>query len=270
MLSISAIAKKLNKVQEVHLAVDSHLGREGVLFTELPEIFTEIKKSKYIKLTGIYSHFANIEDTNNFTHAEKQISTYGRAVNLAKEYGFTDLQTHISATSGIMIYEKNLNINPLARLGIGLYGFWPSDYIKFLYKNKITLKPVLSWKTKVAQVKTLEAGATIGYGLTYLTKKKTKIAVIPQGYSDGLDRKLSNKGEVLIGGKKCKILGRVAMNMFVVDVNNLKNVKAEDEVVIVGKQGKAEITVEDLAEQIGTINYEVVARLSPLLPKVIV
>lgn len=260
---------KLKKTQEVHLVVDAHLGREGVLFSELPDFFTYIQKCKYVKLTGMYAHFANIEDTDNFTHAEKQISTYGVAVNLAKEYGFNNLQTHISATSGIMIYEKKLGINSFVRLGIGLYGFWPSEYLQYLFKNKITLKPVLSWKTKVAQVKTLSAGATVGYGLTFLTKKKTKIAVIPQGYSDGFDRKLSNKGEVLIGGKRCKVLGRVMMNMFVVDVNHLKEVKAEDEVVIIGTQGKNTITAEDIAEKIGSINYEVIARLNPLLPKVV-
>lgn len=266
---IEKAGAKLKKTQEVHLVVDAHLGREGVLFSELPTFFTYMQKCKYVKLTGMYAHFANIEDTDNFTHAEKQISTYGMAVNLAKEFGFKNLQTHISATSGIMIYEKGLGINSLVRLGIGLYGFWPSEYLQYLFKNKITLKPVLSWKTKIAQVKTLPAGATVGYGLTYLTKKKTKIAVIPQGYSDGFDRKLSNKGEVLIGGKRCKILGRVMMNMFVVDVNHLKDVKAEDEVVLIGIQGKNAITAEDIAEKIGSINYEVIARLNPLLPRVI-
>ena len=271
LLNISAIAKKLNKVQEVHLAVDAHLGREGVLFAELPEIFTEIKKSKYIKLTGIYAHFANIEDTTDFSHAKKQIATHRMAINLAGEYGFKKLQTHISATSGIMAHEvKNENQNEIVRLGIGLYGLWPSDHLKNIYKkNKFILLPVLSWKTKIAQVKILSKGSTVGYGLTYKAKKDMKVAVIPQGYADGLDRRLSNKGEVLIGGTKCKILGRVAMNMIVVDVNHLKNVKAEDEVVIIGKQASNEITVEDLAIKMGTINYEVVARLSALLQKVL-
>ncbi|MCX6757562.1 MAG: alanine racemase [Candidatus Nomurabacteria bacterium] len=273
LLNISAIGKKLNKVQEVHLAVDAHLGREGVLFTELPEIFTEIKKSKYIKLTGIYAHFANIEDTTDFSHANKQIATHRMAVNLAKEYGFKNLQTHISATSGVMAYEIKENAHPLVRIGIGLYGLWPSEELKNTFKKihpKFNLLPVLSWKTKIAQVKTLSKGSTVGYGLTYKTKKETKVAVIPQGYADGLDRRLSNKGEVLIGGTRCKILGRVMMNMFVVDVNHLKDLCAEDKVVIIGKQNKLEITAEDLAEKIGTINYEVVAHLSALLPRVVI
>ena len=155
-------------------------------------------------MTGIYAHFANIEDTTSFTHAQKQIDKYEKALKLAEKFGFKNLQTHISATSGLLVYEKNKGINSLVRLGIGVYGMWPSEHIKYLYKNKIELKPVLSWKTKIAQIKTLPAGSTIGYGLTYMTYVPTKIAVIPQGYADGLDRGLSNKGEVLIKGTRCK------------------------------------------------------------------
>ena len=129
---------------------------------------------------------------------------------------------------------------------------------------------MLAWKTKIAKVKTLPKGATIGYGLTYKTKKKMKIAIIPQGYADGLDRKFSNNGSVLVGGKRCRILGRVHMNMSAVDVNHLRNVKMEDEVVILGRQGKEEITAEEMAGRIGTINYEITTRISPLLRRIIV
>ena len=266
---IESNAKKMKKIQEVHVAIDAHLGREGIMPKEIKVFLLELKKYKWVQVTGVYAHFANIEDTENFTHAEKQIAEYQKTIALFEKYGFKNLQTHISATSGILMYEKNKGINSIVRLGIGLYGFWPSDYIEYLYKKKIILKPVLSWKTNIAQVKTIPAGETIGYGLSYLTKRKTKIAVVPQGYSDGLDRKLSNKGVVLIGGKRCKILGRMAMNMFVVDVSHLKQVKAEDEVVIIGVQGKAEITAGEMAETIGTIHYEFVARLSALLPRVV-
>ena len=267
---INNIAEKLKKIQEVNISIDAYLGREGFLASELPKFFEEVKKSKYIKIVGIYAHFANIEDTLNFSHANKQIKKYEQAIKTAEEFGFTKLETHISATSGLLAYEINKGIHPIIRLGIGLYGLWPSENLKLLYKNKIELKPVLSWKTKIAQIKTLSKGSTIGYGLTYKTKKGTKIAVIPEGYSDGLDRKLSNKGEVLIQGKKCKILGRIAMNMFVVDISHLPTVKVEDEVVIIGTQKGEQITVEELANQIGTINYEVVARLSALLPKILI
>lgn len=256
--------------QEIHLSVDALLGREGFLIKELPKVFEKLKKYKNIKLTGIYAHFANIEDTNNFTHAKKQIKKYEEAIKIAKKFGYKNLQTHISATSGLLVYEKNKGVNSLIRLGVGVYGIWPSEHIKFLYKNKLELKPVLSWKTKVAQIKTLPAGSTIGYGLTHTVFKPTKIAVVPQGYADGYDRGFSNKGEVLINGTKCKVLGRVAMNMFVVNVDHLPNIKIEDEVVILGKQGNQEITAEEMAEKIDTINYEITTRISSLLPRRVV
>lgn len=267
---ISKVAKKYRKIQEIHIPIDACLGREGLLTTDLPKFFTELKKYKNLVLTGMYAHFANIEDTNNFTHAEKQIKRYEEAKKIAGKYGFGKFETHISATSGLLVYEKNSGINSIVRLGIGVYGMWPSEHIKYLYKNKMKLKPVLSWKTKVAQVKKLPAGSTIGYGLTYTAFKPVKIAVVPQGYADGLDRGLSNKGEVLISGSRCKILGRVAMNMFVADVTHLKNVEAEDEVVLLGKQGKQEITAEEMAGKIDTINYEITTRLSSLLPRIVV
>jgi len=274
---VGKIAKKLKIKQVIHIPVDAYLGREGFLIKNLPEVFKEIKKSKNIKLTGMYAHFANIEDTTDFSHAQKQIAEYEKAKDIASNFGFKKLQTHISATSGLLVYETCLpvgmeekGINPLIRLGIGAYGMWPSEYLQKIYeKRKFYLKPVLSWKTKIAQIKILPKGNTIGYGLTYKTPKQTKVALIPQGYADGLDRRLSNKGEVLIHGTKCKILGRVMMNMFVVDVNHLKNVKTEDEVVIIGRQGRGQITAEEMADKIGTINYEITTRISALLPRVV-
>lgn len=271
MSIISAIAKSVDLIQEIHIPIDAYLGREGFLLKELPKVFAQIKKYTNLKLTGIYAHFANIEDTADFSHAQKQIDEYEKALELAVDFGFNNLQTHISATSGLLVYEKNLGKHPLVRLGIGVYGMWPSEHLKNIYKNKkFTLKPVLSWKTKIAQIKVLPKGNTIGYGLTYKTKKETRVAIIPQGYADGLDRGFSNNGEVLINGSRCKILGRVMMNMFVVDVSHLKKIKIENEVVILGKQGKEEITAEEMAKRINTINYEITTRISALLPRVVV
>ena len=270
MKEINKIAEKLKIKQEIHIPIDAYLGREGFLEEQWPTLFTELKKLKNLKFTGIYAHFANIEDSVNLVHAKKQIAKYEKAVNLAKEFGFKNLQTHISATSGLLVYENGTGINSIVRLGVGVYGMWPSEDIKIKYKNKIELHPVLSWKTKIAQIKTLPSGHSVGYGLTYKTTKHTKIAVIPQGYADGFDRRFSNNGCVLINGTRCKILGRISMNMFVVDINHLKNVSVEDEVVILGKQKKDEITAFEMAEKIGTINYEITTRISPLLDKIVV
>ena len=268
---IQKAAKKMKLIQEVHIACDALLGREGFLEAELGEFFAMAKNSPSVLISGMYSHFANIEDTNNFTHAQKQIDANMRMQEIAKKSGYENLQTHLSATSGLMVHEKDFGKNPIIRIGIGMYGLWPSEYLKFDFrKNKLELKPVLSWKTHVVQTKILPAGYTIGYGLTYMTTTKTLIALIPQGYSDGFPRSLSNHGEVLVCGKLCKVLGRVSMNMFVVDISKNKNIREGDEVVIIGAQGKVTISAEKIGELSGTINYEATTRISPLLPRIIV
>ncbi len=267
--NINAAAKKLGKKAIVHIKIDAALGRQGVLVKNLQKLINVLKKCQNIIVDGTYSHFANIEDTTDFSHAQKQLNLFDQAYQIFLKNGYTKIKTHISASSGIMAYENKKGKSSLARTGISLYGLWPSeDLRKKLETKKFRLKPVLRWITHVAQVKTLPKNHPIGYGLTYVTKKPMKVVVVPQGYSDGFDRGLSNSGEVLIQGKRCRVLGRVAMNMFVVDVSHLKNIENEEEVVLLGRQGKVEITAEEIAERLGTINYEVVARISPLLPRI--
>lgn len=268
-LLINEGARRLKIKQKVHIAVDSHLGREGIMPKDLDIFLSEIKKMKNIIVDGVYSHFANIEDTVDFSHAQKQIDIYKKAVELFEKHGCKNIKTHISATSGALAYEKDNGFNNLVRIGIGLYGMWPSSHLEDKLKNKITLKPIIRWITHIAQVKTLPANHSIGYGLTYITKKPMTIAVIPQGYADGLTRQLSNNGEVLIHGKRAPILGRVAMNMFVVDISDIEDVLPEDEVVIIGKQNQGEITAEEIAIKMKTINYEVTTHISSLLPRII-
>lgn len=267
--ALNVVAQKINKKVKVHIAIDSYLGREGIMPVDLPLFILEIKKLKNIICDGVYSHFANIEDTTDFSHGQKQIDTFKSVVQQFKNAGYKNIKNHISATSGILSYEKWKGIHDIARVGVGLYGMWPSVELEKMWKKKITLKPVMRYVTHIAQVKTLPKGHTIGYGLTYVAKSDIKIAVIPQGYADGLTRSLSNNGEVLIRGMRAPILGRVAMNMFVVDVTNIKGVKIEDEVVILGAQKGEVITAEEIARNMGTINYEVTTHLSPFLPRII-
>ena len=269
--ALDEIAHKLNKKAVVHVKIDAYLGRQGVLPENVEKIAEVLKKIENIEVDGIYSHFANIEDTADFSHAQKQIDAFKEALKIFSRNGFTNLKTHMSASSGVMAWESEQGESQLVRPGISLYGMWPSaDLQKKLETEKFYLKPVMRWVTHVAQIKTVPKGYSIGYGLTHVTEKITKIAVIPQGYSDGYDRGLSNTGEVIICGKRCPILGRVAMNMFVVDVSHLDDVKNEDEVVLLGQQKDACISAEEIAAKIGTINYEVTTRTLALLPRVIV
>lgn len=267
---VDEAARREGIVQDVHLCCDSLLGRDGFLLADLPAVFAAAKECANIRITGMYSHFANIEDTTDFTHAEKQIDIYAEALKLAREAGYENLDTHISATSGLMVYEKDSGANSIVRIGIGGYGLWPSEPLKRNYQKKgFELKPVLSWKTQVAQVKTLVAGMTVGYGLTYVTQKETRIALVPQGYADGFPRTLSGCGMVLIGGRRCAVLGRVSMNMFVVDATSVPETKEGDEVVLIGEQGDKSISAQEVAERSGTINYEATTRISPLLPRIV-
>jgi alanine racemase len=256
----------------VHLCIDSLLGRDGILPQDLDTFLTQAKEYDQVNITAYYSHFANVEDTTDQTHARKQIETFEQIESIFKAHGYDNIRKHISATASSMLYETGQN--DFVRLGIGLYGLWPAETLKTVKNQSFDLKPVLRWVSHIAQVKTLPTNSTIGYGLTYTTHKETKIAVIPQGYCDGLDRQLSNTGEVLIQSTRCKILGRISMNMCVVDVSHLENLKLEEEVILLGTQtfdGRSEtITAEEIAQKCDTINYEIVARLNHLLPRLII
>lgn len=268
-LLINESARKKGVKQKVHIAVDAHLGREGLLPHHIDGFLTEVKKMKHIVVDGVYAHFANIEDTADFSHAQKQITEYAEIIEKFKRAGYKNVKTHISATSGVLAYEKWHGFNTIVRVGVGLYGMWPSVELQKLWQKKITLLPVMRHISHIAQVKKIPKGESIGYGLSYVVKKDMVIAVIPQGYSNGVNRLLSNKGSVLIRGTRAPIVGRVAMNMLVVDVSHIPGVLSEDEVVILGSQKKETITAEEVAILTTTINYEVTTRVNPLLPRVI-
>lgn len=268
--TLNSIGKKLSRAVAFHLKVDCLLGRQGILINDLPEMLTRVKRNKYAKLEGMYTHFSNIEDTSDLSHANKQVGLFKKALEIAKSQGFHDLETHINSTSGLLVRDLLNFQTSISRLGIGLYGMWPSENLRNRYGNKLKLKPVIKWSTHVAQVKTVPKNYPIGYGLTYITPKKLKVAVIPQGYSDGYDRGLSNIGSVLIKGLRCPILGRVAMNMFVVNVDHVTGIEQGEPVVLLGTQDSNQITAEEVAQSINTINYEITTRISPLLPRVVV
>ena len=266
---LNTIGKKLQKKPKMHIKIDAYLGRQGILPTDILKFAKILRTLKNIEVVSAYSHFANIEDTADDTHARKQIETFENAVEILRANGFEKIQTHMSATSGALVFEGRELRSQIVRIGIGLYGLWPSEALEKKYSKKLKLTPVMHLITHVAQVKELPPGHTVGYGLTFTTWRKTRIAVIPLGYSDGLDRRMTNNGNVLIHGKRCPIIGRVAMNMFVIDVTHVPNVRANDEVVVIGRQKNENISAEEIATKINTINYEITTRLSSLLPKVI-
>jgi alanine racemase len=263
----------LKTKQKIHLHIKLETGtnRQGVDLKQALQLARMIKGSKNLLLDGYSTHFANIEDTTDHSYPLNQLQRYRQMVQTLEKQGFPGKVNHIACSAAALIFPQTRL--QLARVGIGLYGLWPSRETMVSLKehgSDFRLEPVLAWKTRVVQVKTVPAGQYIGYGCTYRTGRETRIAVLPVGYYDGYDRKLSNAAHVLIKGQRAPIRGRVCMNLCMADITDIKGVRLEDEVVLLGRQGREQITAEQLAQWIGTINYEVVTRINPALPRIVV
>jgi alanine racemase len=265
--ALSVAAQKLRKSAKAHLKIETGTNRQGVALTALAPFLEEIRKLPGLEIEGAYTHFANIEDTLDPSFAQSQRSRFREALAIMEHAGIRPPCTHASATAGSLLYPE-MDFS-LVRLGIGAYGVWPSRETQLAARERgriLTLQPVLQWKTRVVQLKEVKAGDYVGYGLTYRASRPMKLVVLPIGYYDGYDRKLSNSGRALIHGQPASVVGRVAMNMTMLDVTDI-GAELDDEVVLIGRQGNSEIRVEELAEKIGTISYEVLARMNPLIPR---
>ncbi|MCK9360771.1 alanine racemase [Patescibacteria group bacterium] len=262
-----ALAKLKGKKARVHVPIETGLTRQGIGEVELDLVLACLVQNRgRIQLEGIHTHFANIEDTKSRSYADHQISEYKKAIGKFEAYKLYPTFKHTASTAASILYSDTHF--DLVRTGIGLYGLWPSEDTRGRAQHRLKLEPVLSWKTMVAQVKSVKRGTPVSYGLTERVRRDSKVAVLPIGYADGFDRVANSKqGHVLVGGKRCKVLGRVCMNMTMVDVTDVQNVRPEDEVVLIGKQGKERITAEELATLQKTINYEVVTRLNWDIPR---
>lgn len=266
--AISAAGKKLKKKAEVHIKVGTGLSRLGVPAKEAVGFIKHVQKLSNIQIEGIFSHFAASEDDPTFTLL--QLGHFKQLIADLKKAAINIPVKHIACTSSSLAFpESRLD---MARIGLGIYGLESYKSIHSLVQKSnpgFNLKPVLTWTAKILAVKNLPVGAYVGYGRTYRTLRKTKLAILPVGYFEGYDRRLSNLSEVLVGGKRCKVRGRVYMNLLSVDVTAIRNAKAGDEAVLLGKQGREEITADELAQIAGTINYEIVTRINPVIPRIV-
>jgi alanine racemase len=258
--SLNKAGAKAEKKIRVHLKVDTGMGRIGFFPEELVEVYKLALELKNIKIEGLFSHLARAdEEDKEFSY--QQLQRFKSALNELKDAGFKLPLLHI-ANSAAVIDLNNTSLD-IVRPGIMLYGLLPSGELN----KEADLKPLLSFKTKIVQLRELPADSTVSYGSTYKTESREKIAVLPIGYKDGYPRLLSNQGEVLIKGKRAPIRGRVCMGQTIVSVDQIENVAVGDEVVLIGKQGNEEITATEIAEICGTINYEIVCNLSERLEK---
>jgi alanine racemase len=266
--AISQAAVDNKALAHIHLKIETGTNRQGIPLDELPGFLREIRLLPNLDIEGAYTHFANIEDTLDPSFAQMQLQRFRTAVDILDSAGVRPPQIHAAATAGALLYPETGFT--MIRLGIGTYGIWPSRETQLAARERgrqISLTPALAWKTRVAQVKHIAAGEYVGYGLTYQARRAMKTVVAPIGYYDGYDRKLSNAGRALVQGQPAPVTGRVAMNMTMFDVTEA-GAQLDDEVVLIGRQGATEIRVEELAEKIGTIAYEVISRINPQIPRI--
>ncbi|WP_410496318.1 alanine racemase [Cellulosilyticum sp. ST5] len=261
--TISDEAGRLGKTVNIHLKVDTGMGRIG--FLSSPKSIEEIlmiTKLPHINLEGIFTHFSTADEEDT-SYTKEQWSIFEGFLKELSEVGLELPIIHAANSAAIMCHEyTHLN---LVRPGIILYGYYPSPYLE---GKVLDLEPAMTLKTQVVHVKELPEGQYVGYGRKFYTHQKTKIATIPVGYADGYSRNLGNKGRVLIRGQYAPIIGNICMDQFMVDVTHIKGISVEDEVVLFGKQQDAVIPVEEIAQSLGTINYEIVCMIGKRVPRI--
>jgi len=251
--------KRVGKVIPVHLKIDTGMNRIGVWHNDFFEFVKSIKKNDRLLIEGVYTHLASADSDKNFTI--KQLNIFRETIKVLESFNIKPKYIH-AANSAAIIGYKNSYFN-LVRPGLMIYGLYPDNN-----SNRIlSLKPLMTFKTRVISIRQVLRGASIGYGRTYIAKKDMKIAVLPVGYADGYNRLLSNRGFVLIRGQYCPIVGRICMDYTMVDISKVE-ARLGDEVVLFGRQRGAEIRIEEIATLCSTISYEVTCWISPRVNRI--
>lgn len=270
---LAEISRILKKKALLHIKVETGTYRQGIRKEDVVAYARKAQEFQGLIIEGISSHFANIEDTTDHAYAQLQLENFkGIIQSVEKNNNIIIPIKHMSCTASTILFPETYF--DMVRTGIGMYGLWPSreTYLSCLLQKRkpLSLKPVLSWKARIIQIKQVPQASFIGYGCTHKTSRKTVLAVIPVGYYDGYSRSLSNSSYVLIKGKRASVRGRVAMNFIVVDVTDITDVELEDEVTLIGQDGGDAVTADNLASLEGTINYEIVTRISSHVPRIVI
>ncbi len=249
----------------VHLKVETGVNRQGLREEEIDAAIERLDATPALRLVGLSSHFADIEDTLDHAFARAQMERFERYRTRFAAAGRENLLHHMSCSAAALLWPESHRL--LARVGISAYGLWPSRESRISARaagrGELPLQPALTWICGIAQVKNVPAGETVGYGRTWRAPVDSRIAVLPVGYADGYPRALSTRAHVLIRGRRAPLRGRVCMNLCMADVTHIPGVVAGDEAVLLGRQGDEVIAAELLAEWLGTINYEVLTLPGP-------
>lgn len=258
--ALDQVGRRFKKKIKVHVKVDTGMGRLGVWHNDASDFIISLCALKHLNLEGIYTHFPSADSDEDFTRS--QLAVFCSLLDRLQIHGVNIPLKHCANSMAVLGF-KNAHLN-LVRPGLALYGLHPKEEML----DRVDLKPVLTFKTKIIYLKEVGKGRSISYGRTYITPEKTMIATLPVGYGDGYNRLLSNKGSVLIKGSLCPIVGVVCMDQTMVDVGGVPGVKLGDEVVLVGVQKNKKIRIEEIAAMCHTIPYEVVCWVSPRVPRV--
>jgi alanine racemase len=270
--TLEALAKLAAQEQtraRINVKIETGLHRQGINGRQLHELVRAFRaNSHWIEFLGLSTHFCESENIDNQSFTFTQIERFVAAINDLAATDITPKFIHISCSAALMMHADSHFT--MARAGLALYGLWPSDGVRQTMRLKgLELYPVLSWKTRLAQIKELQPGETVGYGRTFRADRPMRIAVLPVGYYDGFRRFLGNRGQVLVGGQRCPIVGGICMNMCMIDVSQAPQAKPGEIAILLGRDGMNQITAEDLATLYGTINYEVVTTIREQLPRVV-
>ena len=251
-------AEKLGEKLTIHAKIDTGMGRLGIRAEKAEEFITSIELSPFLNLEGIFTHFACADEPDK-PYTRQQLDLFNQILSKLELKGIRPTILHASNSAGTLVYpDARFNIT---RTGIALYGLPPSHDVELPQG----IQPALSWKTRLISIKMLPAGHGVSYGFKYFTQKEERIGVIAVGYGDGLRRRPGN--QVLIRGQRVDIVGNVCMDQCMVQLDDLPESQIGDEVVIIGKQGEEEISATDLADDWGTINYEVICGLAARMPR---
>jgi len=250
---LNQAAKMQGITSDIHIKIDTGMGRIGVRFDEVLEFAEKLKDFKNLRVEGLMTHFAAADNLSENDFTDLQINRFKESAAIFESKGFQPVFKDLANSPGAIVHEKSRA--DMVRLGGVLYGLGDDILPKEIEKPE--LKPVMSITTKIAHLKRVPKGETLGYSRTFKTQKDSLIATIPIGYQDGLPRFLSNKGRVLLNGRFAPIVGRISMDWTILDVTDIPNVKLEDEVVIIGEQNGFSITAEELAQKTNTISYEI-------------
>jgi len=255
----------------IHIKIDTGMSRQGFALSEAA-VVAQLLDPHRAKIVGLCTHFANVEDVTDHGYATKQLEVFKRAAKVFADAGF-QLMLHAASSASALIMTKSHF--DLVRVGISLYGSWPSPLTRVSYlqlQNQVLdLQPVLSWRTEVTTVRPVDAGQFIGYGCTFRAIRDMRVAVLPVGYYEGYPRIAGEAASyVLIRGARCPIVGRICMNMMMVDTTHLPTVEVGDQVTLIGTDGNDEVSAQDLAGWARTIHYELLTRLHPDIPRQLV